>query len=205
MQDALIRNVFFKAAQQYNCWIGLREPNPLSMQWVGKPGYTPKPESCKAKSADNPRFPFAGLVVDPTKCPDAFMPNTRQLAIETWSHKFLIGGRMLPPGFTVVEIGRERGLVKLNGKAIHADFDLMSIVRSNAQGEFLPTSQAEQAELFAQVGPALNQGFGEPLIQHGAEFMWNGGLGARASEFVLWYGPGNRFNRFPTSMPQPAH
>jgi len=205
MQDSLVRTVFFKTAAEFMCWIGLREPNPLSLPWVGREGFTPKPESCKAKSADNPGYQFAGLVVDPTKVPDAFTVHTRQLAIDTWKNKFLVGGKELPPYYSVVEIGRERGLVKLNGSAIHADFDLMSIVRSNDKGEFLPTSETEQEKLFKNVGPALNRGFGSPMIQHGAEFMWKGGIGARESEYVLWYGPGLRFNRWPTSMPHLAH
>ena len=196
--------VFFDAAQQFTCWIGLREPNELTEKWIGRPGCQPKPESCKAKTADNAAHRFGGLVVDPVLCRDAFTPLNLKAALDTWQHKFLIGGR-LPANFTRAESGPEMGLVKLNGAAMFADFDLMAIVRSNARGEFLFTSNAEQAQLFAAVEPVLNRGLGVRMIQHGAEFMWDQGVGARESEWVLWFGPGRRFNRWHSSMPKGGH
>ena len=200
MIDATLTEVLFRIAQQFNCWIGLREPNPLSLKWAGKPGYTAKPESCKAKSADNPAYMYAGLVVDPIMCPRAFTAKTLKLAVDTWNHKFLQAGH-LPPGYQVEQNGPEAGLVKIYGKSIHADFDLMSIVRAGPDGGLVFTTQEEQSALFAKVEPALNQGFGARLVQHGAEFMWDEGLGARASEYVLWFGPHRGFQRAPSSMP----
>ena len=35
-------DVFFKVAEQFECWIGVREPNPLADKWIGKSGYVPK-------------------------------------------------------------------------------------------------------------------------------------------------------------------
>jgi hypothetical protein len=46
------RDVFFKTADKCGCWIGVREPNPLADNWIGKAGYVPKGLSCKAKTAD---------------------------------------------------------------------------------------------------------------------------------------------------------
>ncbi len=197
-------DVFFDAAQQCVCWIGLREPNPLADKWIGAAGYIPKGENCKAKTADNPNFRFAGLVVDPTLCPDAFRIETRSAAVDTWKNKFLKGGR-LPAGFTCGQTGPEKGLVRFSGSAIFADYDLMAINRSNASGEWLPTSAAQQKELFAKVAPILKQGLRVPMIQHPTEFMWAGGVGAREMEWVLWFGPGRRFNRGPSSMPRAGH
>jgi hypothetical protein len=193
--------VFFDTAQQFTCWIGLREPNALADQWIGRHGYTPKGEACKAKTADNPHHRFGGLVVDPTLCAEAFASRTEAEA--TWRDKFLVGGR-LPAGFVRIESGPQKGLVKHNGKFIHADFDLMALVRSNQRGEFVATSSDEQKELFDAVVPVLHRGLGAPMIQHGAEFMWRDDVGARASEFVLWFGPGRRINRWPSSMPRQA-
>lgn len=201
MNESQYKSVFFDVANEFNCWIGLREPNPLSLKWIGLEGYTPKPESCKAKSADNEGHALAGLVVDPIKCPMAFTMNSRKLAVGTWTSKFLVNGR-LPRGYRCLEHGKEAGLVKYNGSAIHADFDLMAISRANDAGELAFTTEEQQAELFALVGPALNKGLGSPMIQHGAEFMWKGGLGARESEWVLWFGPGNRFKQAMSSMPK---
>lgn len=196
--------VFFEVAQRFTCWIGLREPNPLSDKWIGRPGGIPKDEKCKAKTADNPIFRFAGLVVNPILSPEAFKPATRSAATATWKNDFLQGGR-LPPGFTCVQDGPEKGLVKLRGACIFADFDLMAIVRSSESGDFLLTSQVEQRRLFDAVKPALNRGLRVPMIQHGAEMMWREGVGGRESEFVLWFGPGRRFNRWPSSMPRAGH
>jgi len=198
MNDAQYKKVFFDVAHQYTCWIGLREPNPLSLPWVGQAGYAPKPETCKAKSADKPGHKYAGLVVNPKTCRDGFTARTLQLAIDTWDHKFAPGGRVPSP------YKLDGDLVKLNNNAIHADFDLMAIVRSNAAGDFLETPMMIQEELFRVVKPALNNCLGSPMIQHGAEFMWDTGVGARASEFVLWVGPGRRFRQSISSMPQDA-
>src|SRR2546421_47797 len=93
------KNAFFDAAQSYTCWMGVREPNPLSEQWIGRACYTPKMEACKAKSADNETHRLAGLVVNPVACGDAFRPESRAAAVDTWEHKFLVGGH-LPPAFT---------------------------------------------------------------------------------------------------------
>jgi hypothetical protein len=184
-------NVFFTAAQECTCWIGLREPNDLSDKWIGKHGFVPKSEACKAKSANNPRHQFGGLVMDPILCPEAFLPASLAEAVNTWRQKFTMGGQ-LPPKFSRAESGPEKGLVKENGSAIYADFDLMALSRSNAEGEFLFTSLEEQKELYRKVEPILNRGLGAKLIQHPAEFMWEKGIGARAFENILWFGPGRR-------------
>lgn len=198
------KNVFFAAAQEFTCWIGLREPNALSVKWIGMPRHIPKGEECKAKTADNATHRFGGLVVDPVVCPEAFKRTSLQAAVNTWQQKFLKHGR-LPSGFSRAETGGEKGLVKFNGSAIYADFDLMALTLSNSNGDFLHTSRSEQEELFAKVEPFINRGLGAKLIQHGAEFMWDKGLGARESEFVLWFGPGNRFRQTMSSMPAGGH
>lgn len=196
------QQVFFHVAQQLTCWIGLREPNPFADKWIGLPGGIPKVLECKARTADNPSFWFAGLVVDPTRSPDGFTPATLAAATATWKNKFLQAGR-LPAGFTCVEDGQERGLVKLRGSHLFADFDLMAVNRATESGDFLPTSQLEQTKLYEAAKIDLNRGFQVPMIQHGAEMMWEGGVGGRESEFVLWFGPGRQFNRWPSSMPGP--
>jgi hypothetical protein len=198
------KEIFFQAADKFTCWIGLREPNPLADKWIGRAGYAPKMEACKAKTADNPAHRFGGLVTDPTRCPEAFRPESHKAAVETWEKKFLVHGR-LPAGFTRPESGPEAGLVRYHGQAIYADFDLMAINKASAKGEFLPTTLAEQQALFAEVGPFLNAGFRAEMIQHGAEFMWDKGVGARESEFVYWFGPGRKFFVGPSSMPKGGH
>jgi len=197
-------DVFFKVAEQFECWIGVREPNPLADKWIGKSGYVPKGLNCKAKTSDNPAFRFAGLVVDPTARPEAFTKETLADAEDTWKKKFLKDGRV-PPGFACMQTGPEKGLVKFAGAAIFADYDLMAISRSNSRGEMLFTDQAQQGELFAKIEPLLRQGLRVPMVQHPTEFMWDQGIGAREFEWVLWFGPGHRFNRSPSSMPKAGH
>jgi hypothetical protein len=198
------KEVFFHAAEKFTCWIALREPNPLSDQWIGKPGGIPKSMDCKAKTADNPTYRFAGLVVDPTTCAEGFKKNTLGEATETWKKKFLQSNR-LPGGFSVTDRGPEKGVVRKNGARIFADFDLMLLNRSDKKGEFLFTTQAEQKALFDSVLPVINGGLGVPMIQHGAEFMWDGGVGAREAESVFFFGPERRFRVERSSMPKKGH
>jgi hypothetical protein len=198
-------SVFLDVANNAQCWIGLREPNPLSDKWVGKAGYRPKGEKCKAKTADNPMFDFAGLVVDPTARPEAFKKESLRAATDTWKQKFILANGKLPPGFSLAKAAQHRGLVQHSGLFVYADYDLMAIQRSNPKGEWLPTAQKDVRDLFAKVKPALNKGLHAPLIQHGAEFMWDQGVGAREQEWVLWFGPGKRVNRWPSSMPHGGH
>src|SRR4051794_32480819 len=88
------KEIFFKAADQFNCWIGLREPNKLADKWIGKPGFRPKGINCSAKTADNDFHKFSGLVIDPFLSPDAFKPATLNEAKEKWTTKFLVGNKL---------------------------------------------------------------------------------------------------------------
>jgi hypothetical protein len=81
----------------------------------------------------------------------------------------------------------------------------MAIVSSDATGKFRATSQEQQKELFAKVHEELNRALGSSLIQHGAELMWEGGLGARARESVFWFGPARSLQVSPSSMPPRGH
>ncbi len=197
------KEAFYKAAHQLNCWIGLREPNDLSDKWIGKPGYTAKGVSCKAKTADNPSFKYSGLVVDPMICPEAFKMLSLHDAKEKWM-KFAPGGK-LPAGFTREATGYEKGLVKHFGKAIHADFDQMAICVADKDGKMGNTSGEQQKQLFAEVEKTLNREFRTPMIKHGAEFMYTEGVGARESESVYWFGPNRKFQLGHSSMPKGGH
>ncbi|RDB05100.1 hypothetical protein [Runella aurantiaca] len=197
---AIHKEAFFKVADMLNCWIGLREPNPLADQWIGRVGYIAKGERCKAKTADNPSFRFAGLVTDPTLCPEAFTQATLTDALEKWK-KFTFNNQ-LPSGFTRVESGSEKGLVKYEGAAIHADFDLMSINVADKNGHIGFTTRNDAHSLFIKAQPLLNHFFGSALIMHGSEFDWDGGIGARESEYVFYFGPKRQFKQTLSSMPQ---
>lgn len=189
------RELFFLAAEEFSCWVGLREPNSLAERWIGDPACVPKPVTCKAKTADSPVFHFSGLVANPHVCGSAFMNPVQ--AMHSWED-FTKSG--LPKGYSIVESGEEKGLLKFDGCKIYADFDLMAIVKSNSKGEFLRTPSSVQADLFQKLKAFLNQRLPAPMIQHGAEFMWAEGVGARESENVFWFGPGGKFQVARSSM-----
>lgn len=76
VMEAKHREAFFKVADDLQCWVGVREPNLFAGRWIGKPRCGPKPKSCEAKTADNRAHPFAGLVVNPVNCPQAFQADS---------------------------------------------------------------------------------------------------------------------------------
>lgn len=197
------KNAFFSVAEEHMCWIGLREPNSHADKWIGKPGFVPKPMSCKGKTSDNPAFEFAGLVVHPGMRPEAFLRSNLTQAKASWN-KFSIQGK-LPAGYKVVQNGSERGLVKLNNRRIHADFDLMTIVVSNDSAGFVDTPKGELRQRFEKVKADINRSLHSPMIQHGPEFMFTEGVGARESENVYWFGPNRQFQVGRSSMPRAAH
>lgn len=192
------KEAFYYVANELWCWICLREPNPLSDQWIGKFGFVPKSLACKAKTSDNPDFRFKGLVVDPVLCPEAFIK--KEDAIDTWKHKFLHNGR-LPDGFTREKDGFEKGVLKYNGSKIHADFDLMLLLKAEKNGERATTTNEEENKMFPLVQKLLNEKLGSKMIQHGTEFQYLEGVGARESEFVYFFGPKRQFLSSISSMP----
>ena len=123
--------------------------------------------------------------------------------METWNQGFLQSGR-LPARFTRVEQGEEKGVVKLHGSSIYADYDLMFICRANEQGDYLQTSEAEARELFPPIARELNDKLSARMIQHGPEFLFKG-VGAREREWVLCFGPGGRYDEAPSSFPKGGH
>ncbi len=50
--------VFCMIAQKYNVYILVRQTNEASLNYIGKPGYYPKPAAIKAKTADMDPPPF---------------------------------------------------------------------------------------------------------------------------------------------------
>ena len=194
------KEVFFRVADFLHCWIGLREPNKLSDKWIGRAGYIPKGENCKAKTADNRHFDFAGLVINPILCPEAFQGSTLPDAVGKW--KKFAPGNHLPPGFSCSQTGKEKGILKFRDRAIHADFDLMAICSADKNGKMVFTTSEEENKLFFHVQRHLNLRLGSPLIQHGPEFAWKGGVGAAASEYVLFFGPKKGFQQTRSSMPK---
>ena len=165
--------IFHAAADRFQCWIGLREPNPLADRWIGKPGYMPKAMSVKAKTADRPGHPLAGLVVDPTLRPGAFRAgDSLKRAKDNWKPS------ALPEGAQVTQEGDEKGLVRVHGKAIYADYDLLALQWADSStGDFQYTYSSAKDPgswaielLYRHVMLDLNNRLGVELVQHGPEF-----------------------------------
>ena len=207
------KDAFWKAASKYRCWIAVREPNPFSYRWIGEPNHTPKPVCCKAKTADNGSHPFAGLVVDPNICKDAFRDTTA--AMKSWDEAFPNG----PKGPYVVSTTRaHRGKLMYSGPKtkyacgafLHSDFDLMTVVPVDEKGSkigsygHVPKPQpgrdtpdyegdAKKLDWLAtQIGQTINGLLNTPVIRHGPEFLY-WGLGAAASEYLIWFGPDGEY------------
>jgi hypothetical protein len=191
--------IFWEIADHFQCWIGVREPNPYSQDYMGAADAIPKPEECKAKTADNPDSNLKGLVVDPTVRPDAFRSGSLSRAIGIWQEKFVDAQGNLPEGFTVERQGPERGLVRQGGMKIFSDYDLMTLMQSNEAGEFLDTNADQLQALADKVTAMLNRLLPKPMIQHGPEFLFDG-VGGKHGEFVLWFGPGQRRFTGPSSV-----
>ena len=119
-------------------------------------------------------------------------------AIDKW-RKFAYGDQ-LPPGFTCVGSGFEKGILKYANCAIHADYDLMFINNADKSGNMIFTSTEDQNVLYFHVHRHLNMRLGTPLIQHGPEFAWEGGVGAADRELVLYFGPGRKYDQATSSM-----
>ena len=183
------KQVFFIVADRLNCYIGLREPNDLSDKWITKEGFVPKGVDVKAKTAKAGEF--AGLVVNPYLLPKAFpKPDDLKRAQGSWD-KFAKNG--LPNRFSCPTSGPEVGLLKKEGKAIHADYDLMFVTLADGQGNMKFTSGIESEALFTKVGNEINRMIPrKKMIQHSTEFLFEG-VGAPASEQVLIFGPKRKF------------
>lgn len=86
---------FKEAAARFDCYILVRRSNPLSKQYIGKAGYTPKRIDAKFKTADKDflhgglqkRLRVGGLVVNPlmdAEFAKAFLPKKLPKAKQIW-------------------------------------------------------------------------------------------------------------------------
>lgn len=204
VMEARYQVAFYQAADEHQCWIGVREPNLFARRWIGKSDCAPKPKYCEAKTADNPAHRLAGLVVNPHTAGKAFGDQSVVQAKATWDQWIAKRGGRLPPGFRETDGGEEMGLVRLYGYALYSDFDLMAVDNCNDRGERFFTSRSEQRAAYVKVRRSVNRSLGIPMIQHGPEFDYPR-VGARSSERVWWFGPGRRLEVGSSSMPAKAN
>ena len=170
--------VFLEAARKFQTWILVRRTNRASLEYIGRPGYSPKRIDCKAKTADLdvPPYKLAGLVVDFNVQPKAFKPEKLQKARHFWTE-------MNPRLGTTYKVdadlkSKHYGALKLHESYIHADYDLCDIVditqphRNLAAVETLLGQTHRRGAKVLRVQEFINSRLGSPMIQHGGEAQY---------------------------------
>ena len=181
------KRFFLEVAEELHRWIGLRCPNATADKWIKNRKCLAKMLECKAKTADKIGFKFAGLVVDPNIYPEGFIDLSR--AKEKW--EIFMNSKEISK-FEIVKQGEDKGLVKYKNQGIHAEYDLLSICKADAEGNFMFTGKDMHGLLALEVKRRLNQKIGKEMIQHGTEYEYEG-IGANHGEEIYWFGSGNQF------------
>jgi len=102
------KRVLSEAARDLHLWPLVRRTKAVSDQYIGRPGFGPKPIDCKAKTAD--QGPLQGLVVSVELKPDAFSPRRIGAARDDWQQFADYMKRQPDSGYDVV---RDRTLAPL--------------------------------------------------------------------------------------------
>jgi hypothetical protein len=186
------KQIFLDAARHFQAWILVRRTNPASLEYIGKPGFVPKPINCKAKTADHDlgTDKLAGLVIDPTDREAAFKPERVQDALKCWKETTQLLGKV----FTVDQgvSSRHRGCLMLQGNYIHGDYDLYDIIditqahRNLAAVEVLLGQPHRRGANVLRVQEFVNSRIGSPMLQHGADAQF---LSEHRSEPIDAFGP----------------
>jgi hypothetical protein len=179
--------IFKAAAQSLRAWILVRRSNPESLKYIGKPGFTPKPFSCKAKTAkfDVQKYKVAGLVVNPHLLISAFPGDSSASAIKNWKHTATLvhsDPQAASRGLFVIQdtASPHYGCLTIDGKLVHGDYDLYDVVnvkykRSNLALvetiEVAPNVDMVHLKgyLVDSVAKYVNDRIGVPMVQHGGE------------------------------------
>jgi len=156
--------IFSTMAQDKQQIILVRDANPAAVNYYGKPGYGPKPETLKAKTAKGGSN--IGLaVLDPSdqRLVDMLMADSH-LAGTTFPEKYTAyKAKLEGSGY---KIGSpEEGYVVTNAeytKGFYSDCDLHGVYNADGSEAWLSDSQAGE----------MNQQFGTPTIMHGPQDNW---------------------------------
>jgi hypothetical protein len=172
------KTIFLEAANKFQVWILVRRTNRASLEYIGRPGYTPKRIDCKAKTADLDVAPFklAGLVADPTIHSGAFRVDKRATANRFWAE-------MKPLTNPVYKVdlnkqSRHYGCLMLNGSYIHGDYDLYDVIdlvharRNLGAVEILFGQPHIRGYKVTPVQEYINARIGSPVVRHGGETQY---------------------------------
>lgn len=166
--------VFAACAIDKGLWILVRRTNPASLDYIGRPGFVPKPIDCKPKTADFGKF--AGLVVSPEIVTGAFTPAKEPEALKCWA-SFL---KTKSDRYRVDEDPASEwyGCLLLNGNKIHGDYDLYDIVDpGNARRNFaiVDTLHGQlhmRSPWLTQIQKWINDRIGAEVVQHSGETQY---------------------------------
>jgi len=187
--------IFSAAAAEFSVWILVRRTNPDSLKYAGLPGYAPKPIDCKPKTADcnQSRYATAGLVVDASIWPNAFVSaEKREKARKLWDsfYRETIAGENRATGDPQLiargqsySVDTDRnskhyGCLMLGGCYLFGDYDLYDIIptehpRGNlAAVEVLHGSPHRRGARVIPVQNYINQRIGIPMVQHGGQAQY---------------------------------
>jgi hypothetical protein len=186
------KQIFLDAAGHFQVWILVRRTNRASLEYIGKPGFVPKPINCKAKTADQNfgRYTLAGLVIDPTGRETAFKPERFQDALKCWKDTQQLLGKI----FTVDRDASSPhcGCLMLQRNYIHGDYDLYDIIditqahRNLTAVEVLLGQPHRRGPKVLTVQKFVNSRIGSPMLQHGADAQF---LSEHRSEPIDAFGP----------------
>jgi len=186
------KQIFLDAARHFQMWILVRRTNRASLEYIGKPGFVPKPINCKAKTADENlgKYKLAGLVIDPTGREAAFKPERLQDAVKCWKDTKQLLGKV----FTVDQDASSLhcGCLMLHKNYIHGDYDLYDIIditqahRNLAAVEVLLGQPHRRGPKVFTVQEFVNSRIGSPMLQHGGDAQF---LKEHRSESIDAFGP----------------
>ena len=172
------KTYFLEAAKQFNVWILVRRTNRASLEYIGRPGYTPKRIDCKAKTAgaNVGMYKLAGLVTSPLLQPTAFPGGKLPKAESSWKAM----GALIGTTYKIDENKESKhyGCLQLNGSYIHGDYDLYDIIditqahRNLAAVETLLGQPHRRGYKVLPVQEFINSRIGVPMIQHGGEAQY---------------------------------
>lgn len=190
--------VFAHVAKQIGVWILVRGTNKESLNCLDRPHYreryTPKPIDCKAKTAR--LGPCAGLVVNPHTAQGAFNANDFRKAADLWDDVMKKGNPIRfsqrRARYSEEAAGPLKGCIKLDGKYIHADYDLKAIIIPGHESAPLSlvtdlhgVNNVRRGPKFYQVQSRVNSAMGLEMVQHGAEDEYTG----HSEDSIFVFGP----------------
>lgn len=174
--------IFGTVAQLEKVWILVRETNPISLRdFAGKMGYSPKPFTCQAKTADlNPSRPgpyqVAGLVVSidawGAAAEELFGRQKIEKAQKAWESFSKVLRENHDYDVDMDRKSKHFGCVRYKGEYLYSDYDLFDVVIENQEHRSLTAlermngKEHRRGARFYRIQSMINTRLGFDMIQH---------------------------------------